>query len=85
MKPLFDTVWVDDRGQSVTHTGTASRTQKILKRFAKAGILATTTQVGVPPERQADFKSGVFLDPGGKAYWALQTILPRKFRKGSKP
>lgn len=82
MKPTFATTWVDERGQSVTHTGMAAGTEKILKRFAKSGILATTTQVGVPADRQADFPSGVFMGKDGKAYWALQTILPRRVRKG---
>lgn len=82
MKPTFATTWVDERGQSVTHTGTAAGTEKILKRFAKSGILATTTQIGVSPERQRDFPSGVFMGKDGKAYWALQTILSRRIPKG---
>jgi len=85
VKPTFETTWEDERGRSVTHTGTAAGTEKILKRFAKAGILATTIQVGVPPERQSDFPSGVFMGKDGKVYWALQSILPRRVREGRVP
>lgn len=74
-QPIFITNY-ESNGETLTATGSGPETIKLLKRLAKAGIRAKSSQGGEP-----EGKGGVYRNRDGTYGWWLKTIVRGKATK----